>query len=461
MNFNSISYAIFLPIVFIIYWYVLGRKHKMQNCFLLVASYYFYGCWDWRFLGLLIFTTFTTFATAKLIATSRHRKFWLVANISVNIGILAVFKYLNFFMENLCELLQTLGLHTNNTVTLSIILPIGISFYTLQAISYSIDVYRKKITATNDYVAFSTYIAFFPQLVAGPIERSVNLLPQILKERQWDYISAVNGMRQILWGLFKKVAVADLCGVYVDRILSDVDYYNGSTVLLALLLFCFQIYGDFSGYSDIAIGSAKLFGIRLSTNFKYPYFATSIRDFWKRWHISLMTWLKDYVYIPLGGSRISERRTYLNIAIVFLLSGIWHGAAWTYILWGAFWAVAYLTERTVCGKEEKHFSIIHYIVTMAVVFISFVIFRAGSVTEIGNIMSHIFTPALFSMPTGLTPIITIIPMLIIEYKWRYKDSPLEGLSIPACMRWCLYILLAYSIIFAVDNSSSQFIYFQF
>lgn len=461
MNFNSITYAIFLPVVFIVYWYLLRNRLKLQNGFLLAASYFFYCCWDWKFLGLLIFTTITTFFTALLIEKTDNKKFWLIANITANLAVLGTFKYLNFFLENAINLLNNIGFHIADHSLLNIILPVGISFYTLQAISYTVDVYKRKICATSDYIAFSTYIAFFPQLVAGPIERSVNLLPQIQKNRVWNYAEAVNGMRQILWGLFKKVAVADLCGVYVDRILSDLDYYNGSTVLLAVLLFCFQIYGDFSGYSDMAIGTARLFGIKLSTNFRYPYFASSIRDFWKRWHISLMTWLRDYVYIPLGGSRKSESRTYINIVLVFLISGLWHGAAWTYILWGAFWAITFIAERAVIGKKESHFSIPHYLFTIVAIYISFLIFRANSVEDIANIATHIFTPALLSMPTGLTPVITIIPMIIIEYAGRHKDCPLENLSLSAPVRWFLYTALTYSIIFAVDESSAQFIYFQF
>lgn len=461
MLFNSITYAIFLPVVFIVYWYLLRDRLKLQNGFLLAASYFFYCCWDWKFLGLLIFTTLTTFFTALLIEKTDNKKFWLIANITANLAVLGTFKYLNFFLENAINLLDNIGFHIADHSLLNIILPVGISFYTLQAISYTVDVYKRKICATSDYIAFSTYIAFFPQLVAGPIERSVNLLPQIQKNRVWDYAEAVNGMRQILWGLFKKVAVADLCGVYVDRILSDLDYYNGSTILLAILLFCFQIYGDFSGYSDMAIGTARLFGIKLSTNFRYPYFASSIRDFWKRWHISLMTWLRDYVYIPLGGSRKSKARTYFNVVIVFLISGLWHGAAWTYILWGAFWAITFIAEKAVIGKKESHFSIPHYLFTIAAIYISFLIFRANSIEDIANIATHIFTPALLSMPTGLTPFITIIPMMIIEYAWRHKDSPLENLSLSAPVRWLLYTALTYSIIFAVDESSAQFIYFQF
>ena len=460
MTFNSIAYAFFLPIVFLIYWYILGKRLRAQNIFLLAASYFFYSCWDWRFLGLIIFTTATTYLSALMMEKSEHKKLWLTINIVANLAVLFTFKYLGFFVENTCVLLNYIGFRADS-ITVNIILPIGISFYTLQAISYSIDVFRRQITPTHDYVAFSTYIAFFPQLVAGPIERSVNLLPQILKPRTWDYSVAVDGMRQILWGLFKKVAVADLCGIYADRILSDVDYYNGSSVLLALVLFCCQIYGDFSGYSDIAIGSAKLFGIRLSSNFRYPYFASTISEYWRRWHISLMTWLRDYVYIPLGGSRTSNARTYLNIGMVFILSGLWHGAAWTYIVWGMFWAIFFIAERIVFGKKEYKFNLLRYCITMLVVLASFVIFRAPSLTHAGNYISHIFTPALLSLPTGLTPIMTVIPMFIIEYVGRCNEYPLQNIRFQAPLRWLIYAALTYSIIFAVDEASSQFIYFQF
>ena len=460
MTFNSIAYAFFLPIVFLIYWYILGKRLRAQNIFLLAASYFFYSCWDWRFLGLIIFTTATTYLSALMMGKSEHKKLWLTINIVANLAVLFTFKYLGFSVENTCVLLNYIGFRADS-ITVNIILPIGISFYTLQAISYSIDVFRRQIVPTHDYVAFSTYIAFFPQLVAGPIERSVNLLPQILKPRTWDYSVAVDGMRQILWGLFKKVAVADLCGMYADRILSDVDYYNGSSVLLALVLFCCQIYGDFSGYSDIAIGSAKLFGIRLSSNFRYPYFASTISEYWRRWHISLMTWLRDYVYIPLGGSRTSNARTYLNIGMVFILSGLWHGAAWTYIVWGMFWAIFFIAERIVFGQKEYKFNLLRYCITMLVVLASFVIFRAPSLTHAGNYISHIFTPALLSLPTGLTPIMTVIPMFIIEYVGRCNEYPLQNIRFQAPLRWLIYAALTYSIIFAVDEASSQFIYFQF
>lgn len=460
MTFNSIAYAFFLPIVFLIYWYILGKRLRAQNIFLLAASYFFYSCWDWRFLGLIIFTTATTYLSALMMEKSEHKKLWLTINIVANLAVLFTFKYLGFFVENTCILLNYIGFRADS-ITVNIILPIGISFYTLQAISYSIDVFRRQIAPTHDYIAFSTYIAFFPQLVAGPIERSVNLLPQILKPRTWDYSVTVDGMRQILWGLFKKVAVADLCGMYADRILSDVDYYNGSSVLLALVLFCCQIYGDFSGYSDIAIGSAKLFGIRLSSNFRYPYFASTISEYWRRWHISLMTWLRDYVYIPLGGSRTSNARTYLNIGMVFILSGLWHGAAWTYIVWGMFWAIFFIAERIVFGKKEYKFNLLRYCITMLVVLASFVIFRAPSLTHAGNYISHIFTPALLSLPTGLTPIMTVIPMFIIEYVGRCNEYPLQNIRFQAPLRWLIYAALTYSIIFAVDEASSQFIYFQF
>lgn len=460
MTFNSMTYAVFLPVVFLLYWYGFRSRLKAQNLFIVLASYIFYGFWDWRFLILIIFTTFTTFFTARRMNDGDNRKGWLVANVIVNVGVLFVFKYLNFFAESARALMEVFGFGADWT-TLNILLPIGISFYTFQAISYSVDVYRRKIEPTSDYVAFSAHIAFFPQLVAGPIERSTSLLPQILAPRKWDYALAVDGMRQILWGLFKKVAVADLCGVYVDRILSDLDYYGGSTILLALILFCFQIYGDFSGYSDIAIGSAKLFGIRLSPNFHYPYFSSSIREFWQRWHISLMTWLRDYIYIPLGGARRGNMRTYVNLGIVFLLSGLWHGAAWTYVLWGAVWGLAYIVERAAIGKEERPFSISSLLYTACLILITMSIFRAPSVSGLCDIFSAICSPTLLEIPTGVTPFVTIIPMLLFEYVGRKKEFPLSKFPVKLVLRWLVYAVLAYAVVFAIDESSSQFIYFQF
>ena len=321
MQFDSYIYALFLPIVFILYWAL--RKHlKWQNFMLLVASYIFYGWWDWRFLGLIALTSASTFLTGLAIKPghSKQSKTWVALNIFFNIGILATFKYFNFFRDSLADVLRLLGVNPDMP-TLYIILPVGISFYTLQAISYTLDLYRGKVEHTRDIVAFFVYIAFFPQLVAGPIERAGNLLPQFLKEKHFDYHNAVIGMRQILWGLVKKIVIADNLAGYVDNIFYNPLQVAPTSLIMATLIFAIQIYADFSGYSDIAIGSARLMNIRLLPNFRFPFFSRSIKELWQRWHISLMTWFREYLYFPLGGSRCSKWRQCLNIIIVFTISG--------------------------------------------------------------------------------------------------------------------------------------------
>ncbi len=336
MLFNSIEFAIFLPIVFLLYWFVFNRSLKLQNLFIVAVSYVFYGWWDWRFLFLIAFTSFCSWGSGLLIEryNSKPKKAKTIStlNIVLNLLILGVFKYYDFFAKEFAELF---GLSSDG-ILLNIILPVGISFYTFQALSYSIDVYRGKLKPTHDIVQFFAFVSFFPQLVAGPIERAINLLPQFEKPRRFDYDIAVDGMRQILWGLFKKMVVADNCAVYVDQVFSNYQSHSGSTLLLAAVLFTFQIYGDFSGYSDIAIGTAKLFGIKLMRNFNMPYFSRDIAEFWRRWHISLTTWFRDYVYIPLGGSRVSKAKVVRNTFVIVLLSGFCHGANWSFSVGGAY-----------------------------------------------------------------------------------------------------------------------------
>lgn len=328
MLFNSIEFLIFLPIVFFLYWYIF-KSLKYQNLFIVIVSYIFYGWWDWRFLILIALTTLLSYISGLCIeyyeSNRKKQKLICTFNIIINLLILGVFKYYNFFVSNLVLLLNGLGLNINFN-TLDIILPVGISFYTFQALSYSIDVYQKKLTASTDIVAFFAYVSFFPQLVAGPIERTTNLLPQFYVNRKFSYNKAVDGCRQILWGFFKKVVVADNCAIAVNSIWSDYTQFDGASLLWAAVLFTFQIYCDFSGYSDIAIGTAKLFGIELMRNFNFPYFSRDIAEFWRKWHISLTTWFRDYIYIPLGGSRCPKHRVMLNTMIIFLVSGIWHGA---------------------------------------------------------------------------------------------------------------------------------------
>lgn len=328
MLFNSIEFLIFLPVVFGLYWFVFNRNLKTQNILLVVASFVFYGWWDWRFLGLILISSLTDYVIGlgfSRIRDRRQRKGLLLVSVVTNLGLLFIFKYYNFFVENFVAVFTFLG-SAPSIETMQVVLPVGISFYTFQTLSYTIDVYQEKLEPTSDVIAFLAFVSFFPQLVAGPIERATNLLPQFLTSRTFSYSGATDGMRQILWGLFKKVVIADNCAGYVDAIFRNSDAYSGSTLLLGAILFAFQIYGDFSGYSDIAMGTGRLFGFRLMQNFAFPYFSRDIAEFWGRWHISLSTWFRDYVYIPLGGSRGTTATKIRNIFVVFLLSGFWHGA---------------------------------------------------------------------------------------------------------------------------------------
>ena len=355
MFFNSISFAIFLPIVFILYWFVTKGNFKLQNILLLISSYFFYSCWDYRFLFLLIFSTFLDYYTGIKIyeANKRERKkFWLWLSISINLGFLGFFKYYNFFAISFAEGLAHLGVHAN-LWTLKVILPVGISFYTFHGLSYVIDMYNNRIKPEKNFIDYSVFVSFFPLLVAGPIERATHLLPQVKKERYFDYSKAVDGLRQILWGLFKKIVIADKCAEYANTIFDHSSSYYGSTLILGAVFFSFQIYCDFSGYSDIAIGTARLFGIELLRNFAFPYFSRDIAEFWRRWHISLTTWFRDYLYIPLGGSKGGMWMKVRNTFIIFLVSGFWHGANWTFIAWGAINAL-YFLPLLLLNKNRTH-----------------------------------------------------------------------------------------------------------
>ena len=483
MLFNSFEYLIFLPIVFLLYWFVFDYalskcKHQLllQNLFIVVASYIFYGWWDWRFLILIAITTVLSFLSGigiEKAPTRQGKKAVMIANIIVNLGILGVYKYYDFFAREFAELI---GIEAD-FLLLHLILPVGISFYTFQALSYSIDVYRKQIQPTHDVVAFTAFLSFFPQLVAGPIERATNLLPQFQRKRTFDYAQAVDGMRQILWGLFKEIVVADNCATYVDQVFGDIGAHSGSTLLLAAVLFTFQIYGDFSGYSDIAIGTAKLFGIKLMRNFNVPYFSRDIAEFWRRWHISLTTWFRDYVYIPLGGSRpalpvrlevkgerLKARYTkwiaVRNTFIIFLLSGFWHGANWTFVLWGAYHALLFvpllvMNKNRRYRDDERHIQDVpKMLITFVLLVIGWVVFRSPSITACGEYFMGICDSSLLTMPyientlhLGVT-LLAIIAMLIIE--WR-KLLP---------NRWWIYYMLIIAI-WWFAGQDIDFIYFQF
>lgn len=486
MLFNSFHFALFLPVVFLLYWFVFdyalrGCRHqlKWQNAFILAASYVFYGCWNWRFLLLIAFTSFCSWGSGLLIQRSREpssdksekkAKIWMTLNIVVNLLILGIFKYYDFFVTEFCKLLHL----STDGLLLKVILPVGISFYTFQALSYSIDIYRGKIEPTKDIIAFFAFISFFPQLVAGPIERATNLLPQFLHRREFNYEQAVDGMRQILWGLFKKIAIADACAIYVDQVFSTYTTQSGSTLVLAVVLFSIQIYGDFSGYSDIAIGTAKLFGIRLMRNFNNPYFSRDIAEFWRKWHISLTTWFRDYVYIPLGGSRVSKAKIVRNTFVIFLVSGFWHGANWTYIAWGAYHAMLFL-PLILLGKNRKYTNLIaegrilptwkelgQMLTTFVLVTVGRIMSRSENITNAFDYTRRIFTH--WNNPFTHNVLITIVYiaiMLVIEWIQRDKDHALDLSGIQShLIKYTIYYALIILMILAY-NSSENFIYFQF
>lgn len=477
MLFNSIEFLFFLPIVFLLYWFVFQKNLKWQNFFIVVVSYLFYGWWNWHFLLLIAFTTFCSYISGLgisyyLVNRRKLSRLLCVSNIVLNLLILGVYKYYNFFIESFIEAFQFIGINLHPE-TLNLVLPVGISFYTFQALSYTIDVYRRKIEATNDIISFFAFISFFPQLVAGPIERATNLLPQFQKRRVFDYCTAVDGTKQILWGLFKKMVIADNCADVVDKVWNDVSGYSSVMLILAAVLFAFQIYGDFSGYSDIAIGTAKLFGIRLIRNFNVPYFSRDIAEFWKRWHISLNTWFVDYVYIPMGGSREGKLKSFRNTFVVFLVSGLWHGANWTYVLWGIYHALLFL-PLLLLGKNKRFRDTVaagkpfpsvsdawKMLSTFALVVLGWIIFRAGNLGEFFDYVSSIMTNwNVDSVLMGAKAVMFICFMLVIEWFHREKEHPFQ-ISIPSrIIRWSFYLFVAF-LCLTQAGKQVQFIYFQF
>ena len=452
MQFDTYTYALFLPLVFFIYWGL--RKHlRWQNLFLLVASYVFYGWWDWRMLSLILLTSLSTWSTAMLMKGNRSRGDKLLAA-----------KYLNFLRDSFVDLLGLFGLNPD-WPTINILLPVGISFYTFQAISYTIDVYRGDIKPTRNVVAFCVFIAFFPQLVAGPIERATNLLPQFLRKKEFDYDTAVVGMRQILWGLAKKIIIADSVGYYVDQLLYNPYYYSSWSMIWAGILFAVQIYADFSGYSDIAIGSARLLNIRLKANFNYPFFSRNMKELWQRWHISLMTWFRHYVYFPLGGSRRGKWRTALNMMIVFSLSGLWHGADWTFVIWGTVNGLLLLPFVFLPRKKLSDHATLRDIPRCLLTFflfaMVFIAFRANGIAHLGEICDVIVNGSWSIRPVFGQPIFYIVPFFIIEWLGRKQEFPLMRLPFPTAVRWIIYWGLLVGISIASLDRNMQFIYFQF
>ena len=472
MLFNSIEFALFLPVVFLLYWFVFRRSVRAQNLFVVAASYLFYGWWNWRFLFLIAFTSLCSWGSGLLIERYRQRpvaKAVHVLNIVLNLAILGVFKYYDFFVTSFANLF----LHgRTDGLLLNIILPVGISFYTFQALSYSIDVYRGKLEPTRDIVQFFAFVSFFPQLVAGPIERATNLLPQFAKPRTFDYAQAVDGMRQILWGLFKKIVVADNCAAYVDYVYGAYSTQSGLTLAIAAVLFAFQIYGDFSGYSDIAIGTSKLFGIKLMRNFDNPYFSRDIAEFWRRWHISLTTWFRDYVYIPLGGSRVSKAKVVRNTFVIFLLSGFWHGANWTFLAWGAYHAVLFL-PLILLGRNRKFTGVVaedrllpswsdfgRMLLTFILVTVGLVLFRADSISQAWHYLA-LLPQGGAAYTEGLAACtVYVLLMLVMEWIHRAGNHGLDLHIRSTALRILLYYSLIVIMFFAYTNSEA-FIYFQF
>jgi len=472
MLFNSLQFAWFLPCVFAIYW-LLRRWLKWQNLFVLAASYLFYGWWDWRFLLLIALTSGLSYASGLMIERRRRPLAVMWCNVVVNLAILGVFKYYDFFAQSFANLF--LGGDSDHLL-LHLILPVGISFYTFQALSYSIDVYRGDVKATRDIVAFFAYVSFFPQLVAGPIERASSLLPQFERERSFNYDLAVDGLRQMLWGFFKKMVVADTCALYVDKVFASPDNFGGPTLIVAAMLFAVQIYGDFSGYSDVAIGTAKLFGIRLRRNFNVPYFSRDIAEFWRRWHISLTSWFRDYVYIPLGGSRVARWRVVLNTFVIFLLSGFWHGANWTFLAWGFFHALLFLP--LILLKKNRRFrdvvatgrylptpiDCLRMLLTFVLVSLGWVVFRSPSIGFAANYFAHLFGKGSALIPWGgeyTVMLPSIVLMFCIEWLNRANLHEFERHCPYRMLRWVGYATLIFIIVAFMQTNEMPFIYFQF
>ncbi|WP_313791110.1 MBOAT family O-acyltransferase [Flagellimonas taeanensis] len=470
--------------MFVLYWFVFHKKVKAQNGLILVGSYYFYGLWDWRFLFLILASTVVDYFVGLMIYKNEEKRniqrAWLWVSIIFNISLLGFFKYYNFFVDSFMDLFEMFGYTIHSTWTLQIILPVGISFYTFQTMSYSLDVYYKKVKPCQDVLSFATFVAFFPQLVAGPIERASNLLYQITNKRTFSYDQTVAGLKLILWGLFKKMVIADGIAPIVDDIFLNYDTYSASTLILGVTFFSFQVYGDFSGYSDIAIGTSKMFGVELMSNFKFPNFSRNVAEYWQRWHVSLSTWFRHYLYIPLGGSRVTKLKSVRNICIIFLVSGFWHGANWTFIFWGGFHALAYipvfLMERNTIYKdnvvgENTFFPTItelgQLILTFGIVTFSRIFFRSESLTDSFQFIKGIFTNfhyETYHHPNGYRMVdyfILLVAFVLYEYRIRRDErNPFQFKS--KVVRFLVYTLVIFTMLLFYDSGFDRsFIYFQF
>jgi alginate O-acetyltransferase complex protein AlgI len=477
MFFNSFHFAVFLPIVFALYWFVLNKSKTTQNALLIVASYYFYSCWDWRFLFLLVFSTLLDYLSAIKIEASgsqKERKIWLWLCISINLGFLGVFKYYNFFADSFASLIRSFG-YEANPLLLKLILPVGISFYTFHGLSYIIDIYYKRIQSERNFIDYSLFVSYFPLLVAGPIERATHLLPQLKIKREFNFEKAKEGVYQIIWGLVKKIVIADSCAVYANQVFDNYETMNSLSLILGAIYFAFQIYGDFSGYSDIALGTSKLFGIDLLKNFNYPYFSRDIAEFWRKWHISLSSWFRDYLYIPLGGSNGNTWFRVRNTFIIFLVSGFWHGANWTFIAWGLINALYFLPllllkrNRKNVDEFKLKFDfesmkiVFNIVITFAITCLAWIFFRAKTIGDAYNYIKRMiqdlhFSPQYFSIDRySYELVILIVFFVVVEWNNRTKIEPISGKYSWLKLGLCLAAILA----LGVFSDYKEFIYFQF
>ena len=484
MLFNSFEFFVFLPLVLLIFWAIPNEKTRIKNSWLLLSSYVFYGWWDWRFLSLIFVSTVVDFMVGRLIykkqALRNNKKVLLWVSIAFNVGLLGFFKYYNFFIDSFIDTFSFFGHSMSHPWTLNIILPVGISFYTFQTMSYSLDIFQGRLKPTKDFIAFAAFVSFFPQLVAGPIERASNLLPQIISKHKFNYVQASQGIKLILWGFFKKVAIADSLAPIVDDIFANSANYPSTTLALGAIFFGFQIYGDFSGYSDIAIGTSKLFGIELMSNFKFPYFSRNIAEFWRRWHISLSTWFRDYLYIPLGGSRGGKKKTIRNVLIIFLVSGLWHGANWTFIVWGGIHALLFIpllvkgknrfyvnkslvTSKFAVGIRDSG----NMLMTFVLVSVAWIFFRAQTISEAFRYVTRLFrdlTYANYQHPMGYR-LVDYFILLFIFVCYEFRIHRNERLPVPfknKFIRFFAYVLILFGILMFYDSGIDRsFIYFQF
>lgn len=473
MTFQSLEYLIFLSIVFVLYWIVCRKSRSFQNGLIVTSSMVFYGWWDWRFLGLLLITAFSTFFAGLWMARmedNKKRRWILSGTLILNVGILFFFKYYNFFVQSLIDVLSVVGLQVGVS-TLHILLPVGISFYTFTALSYSVDVYQCKVKSTNDMLAYMAYVMFFPSILSGPISRAQKQLPQYYKIRKFDYDMAVSGCKAIVWGGVMKLCLADRLGIYVDTVYANIAQHNGATLLLTSILYTIQIYADFAGYSLMAIGSGNLLGIELPTNFIRPYFAKTVTDFWRRWHISLTTWFRDYIYFPLGGNRCSKERWMFNTMVVFTVSGLWHGAAYTFIIWGAMHGTCMVIERIIYGDKIKNISekfsfanLLRLIVTFSIVNFTWIFFRVNKIGDVMLIFKKILSePGKPFLDTN-TLLMGFVTMAIVFAYDLVKEKQLNFHLLSSRFMVLRYatavMLIVYILAFGVLNGGS-FIYFQF